>query len=272
MQSTFIVAAVWLAGLGLRTFSSVLLRKTGALLYLAATYLAGYYVAGRSHGAGMAAAGAWFLLPWVEILLHVRPLRLPAEQVLDRRHPPSRDDFPQLGTLTGEAEEMEFERCGDVGRENDGGKQFIRLFWRERDRLQLAVCCHEQRGMALVHVSCTTRFSDGRQMISSDFPFSSAMKPVPRTEIRQVAEAETIEALVKAHEEWVAGEGAGAAGAEELDPEMLMERVSGELSVQVQHNVAAGILLSTGDGRVRYSWRGCLYLWVQYLKDLVRMA
>ena len=51
-----------------------------------------------------------------------------------------------------------------------------------------------------------------------------------------------------------------------------MERVSGELSVQVQHNVAAGILLSTGDGRVRYSWRGCLYLWVQYLKDLVRMA
>jgi hypothetical protein len=93
------------------------------------------------------------------------------------------------------------------------------------------------------------------------------MKPVPRTEIRQVAEAETMEVLVRAHEEWVAGE-----GAEELDPELLMERVSGELSVQVQHNVAAGILLSTGDGRVRYSWRGCLYLWVQYLKDLVRMA
>jgi hypothetical protein len=41
---------------------------------------------------------------------------------------------------------------------------------------------------------------------------------------------------------------------------------------QVEHNLACGIIRLTGDGHFRYSKRGLIFLWGQYLKDMVRFC
>jgi hypothetical protein len=40
---------------------------------------------------------------------------------------------------------------------------------------------------------------------------------------------------------------------------------------QIAHNIRQGVLKSTADGEVKYSWRGMVYLWCQFLLDLVRL-
>jgi hypothetical protein len=41
---------------------------------------------------------------------------------------------------------------------------------------------------------------------------------------------------------------------------------------QVEHNLAAGIIRLTGDGHFQYSARGLIFLWGQFIKDMVRLC
>ena len=48
-------------------------------------------------------------------------------------------------------------------------------------------------------------------------------------------------------------------------------QVENDLRDQIAHNIEKGVLKSTADGEVKYSWRGMVYLWCQFLLDLVRL-
>ena len=37
------------------------------------------------------------------------------------------------------------------------------------------------------------------------------------------------------------------------------------------HNLRAGVLKPAANDEVKYSWRGMIYLWCQFLLDLVRL-
>ena len=49
------------------------------------------------------------------------------------------------------------------------------------------------------------------------------------------------------------------------------ERELTHLRDQIAHNLKKGVLKSTASGEVKYSWRGMIYLWCQFLLDLVRL-
>jgi len=48
--------------------------------------------------------------------------------------------------------------------------------------------------------------------------------------------------------------------------------VETEMRDQVKHNLAAGIIQLTGDGKFQYSRRGLVFLWGQFVKDMVRLC
>ena len=52
----------------------------------------------------------------------------------------------------------------------------------------------------------------------------------------------------------------------------MQDEVQKDLRAQVAHNLAAGVLQPVGETEVRYSWRGLLFLWFQFLRDLVRFT
>jgi hypothetical protein len=47
--------------------------------------------------------------------------------------------------------------------------------------------------------------------------------------------------------------------------------IENDLRDQIAHNVRAGVLKPAADDEVKYSWRGMIYLWCQFLLDLVRL-
>ncbi len=45
-----------------------------------------------------------------------------------------------------------------------------------------------------------------------------------------------------------------------------------ELRLQIDHNLDQGLIRLSGNGTVKYSWRGLVFLWCQFLKDMVRLS
>jgi hypothetical protein len=57
-----------------------------------------------------------------------------------------------------------------------------------------------------------------------------------------------------------------------LEPESIQEEIQKDLRAQIAHNLASGVLRKDSAGAVRYSWRGLLFIWLQFLRDLVRFS
>ena len=54
--------------------------------------------------------------------------------------------------------------------------------------------------------------------------------------------------------------------------EEIEDAIEQEMRKQVDHNLAAGLIQLTGDGHFQYSKRGLLFLWGQFVKDMVRLC
>ncbi len=266
-----IIAGTAASGYALRTFAHPLLRKAGALTYLAATYLAGWLLTG-SHAAGAAAVAGWFLLPWVEIVLRVRKMRLPLSRSLKHRYPPNREDFPHLGELTDELEVEGFEQTDDTGLDWQEMRQFLRVCYHAPSLTQAVIHLNQQSNLSVVFVSITCRTTDGRVVTTSNYPFSQTMQSPPQVMLHRVPAADSFAELLAEHRSTLALLGVGEADLTSPGPDGLADQLQMELDSQVQHNLGRGLIVESGDGTFRYSWRGCFYLWGQFLKDMVRFA
>ena len=269
MFSILIIAGLIVFAFACRTFESRWVAKLGWISLLVATYLGGYYLSGR-HAVGAGAVGLWFILPWVEIVSRVRKLRFPLRNSIVSRFPPSRDVFPDLGELTSEVEARGF-----VEEENSGWKweeteHFMRLFYHPELRMQAAVTLAQQEEFAVSYVSVTSRCKDGRSWTTSNYPFSFTMKFSPDHKVNRYVAAESFEDLMERHREFLTASGVTLDDLVELDTENLSHYLTEDMAHQIQHNVTVGVLEPAGeDGIFRYSWRGCVFLWVQVVKDMI---
>ncbi len=266
-----IVAALVIGAWGLRTFVHPFPRKLGGLLLLAASYCAAWFLTGR-HAWGVAAVAAWFFLPWLEILTRVRSMRLPLEKKLRGAFAPSADRFPQLDELTGEIEDAGYTRVEDASYTWDDSAQFMRLFYHAEKRSQAVISLLEQGGLALSWVSLTSRNDAGQSWTTWNFPFSSTMKLPPEARLNACDDAENFIDLSGVHEGFLESNGVTAATLSSLEPDSLSELIQKEMRRLIDHNLDAGVVTLSGEGTVRYSWRGCFYLWRQLVKDMVRFC
>ena len=74
LQQIFYVAAAVVFAIACRSFENRFIQKLGWLSLLAASYLSGYFLTGTHVGGGIF-IGAWFMMPWLEIIFRVRKLR-----------------------------------------------------------------------------------------------------------------------------------------------------------------------------------------------------
>ena len=164
----------------LRTFHNSYAQKAGALGILAATFL-GFYFATNNWVWGLVAALAWLFLPWLEILTRIRALRLPKEKQLRPKSPPSSDTFPALSEITREIEDEGFVYVSDAGWDWEDYRQFFRLFYREEDRAQAAICLNEQRDFSFYYLRISSRTKDGTVWTTWNYPLSYGLKLSPRS-------------------------------------------------------------------------------------------
>jgi hypothetical protein len=270
MFAFLIIAGLLVFAYACRTFENRYIAKLGWLVLLAATYLGGYFLSG-SHVAGAASVSLWFMLPWVEILGRVRQLRIPLKNEVSHRFPPSRDIFPNLGEISREVEEMAFTEAENTGWRWDEADHFVRLFYHAESRTQAAVSLAQQQEFAVSYVSVTSRAMDGRIFTTSNYPFSYTMKFSPEHKLNRFVAAESFEELMDAHRDFLDDNEITTEMLAEQDADHLGDGLATDMQQQIQHNVSIGVLEPAGEDVFRYTWRGCWFLWLQVVKDMMRV-
>jgi hypothetical protein len=258
--------------MALRSFHHVLLQKLGALGIFATSFLAGYLIGGKSIALGLFCASTWLLLPWLEILTRIRNLRLPLEKNLTHQTPPNSEIFPDLHEITTEIEDGKFEYIEDTGWDWEDYRQFFRLFYNGADRTQAAICLIDQHDMAFYYLSVSSRAKDGAIWTTWNYPFSHSLKPVPQLKINRMRAGDTFLQIYESHRSFLRRHGIDVSQLVELSGEQIQAEIQKDLQAQIAHNVAQGVLTSAGEGQIRYSWRGLFFIWLQFLRDLVRLS
>jgi hypothetical protein len=273
MASPFLlVLGVAVLSMALRSYHHPVLQKLGALGVFATSFLTGWFVSGRNAWIGLLFASSWLLLPWLEILTRIRRLRLPQEKNLSPKSPPRGELFPDLHDITDEIEGEGFEFVDDTGWDWDDYRQFFRLFYKNEDRAQAAICLIEQHDMVFYYLSISSREKNGTVWTTWNYPFSYSLKPAPQLKINRVRGDQTFLELKESHAAYLRENHVETALLEDLTPEQIHLEIQKDLRTQIAHNIEKGVLMQAGEGRIRYSWRGLFFLWVQFLRDLVRFS
>lgn len=265
------VVAVLVAAFALKTFVFAPVRKVGALLVLAASYLIGYFLT-DSHYGGAVGISLWFVLPLIPLLTRIRQMRLPVEKTLEKRTPPSVNRFPALNDFTDEIENAGFEYVADNGWEWDDSKQYFRLFYHGEKKQQAVICLNEQEEMSFAFVSIVCRTKYGKTYRTWNYPFSYTMETSPGVTMNAVPNVDSFEDLLLQHEDFLTKHQVKAEEVLVEDEESFQQAMEEEIRLQVRHNLDRGLITLAGEGTFRYSWRGLFFLWGQFVKDMVKLS
>jgi len=272
MLSNFlIVLAAGVLSMALRSYRHPFLHRMGTIGIFATSFLAGWLIGGNLL-IGAAFAASWLLLPWLEILTRVRKLRLPIERRLEPRTPPNRSNFPNLNDLTQEIEDATFEQLEDIGWEHDQQQQFYRLFYHAASRTEAALCLVEQNELAFYYISLTSRNRDGKTYTTWNYPFSYSLRIIPRLEVNRVHGELSFSQMLSDHHLFLDSKHIDIATLDEQTADSLRVQLESDMRDQIIHNIKRGLLKKDGENFIRYSARGMLFLWVQFLRDLVRLS
>ncbi len=266
----FLILGVAVLSLALRSFQSAFSQKAGAVGILLASYLLVYFIT-NSHVLGAVAAASWFFLPWVEILTRIRTLRLPREKQLRPKNAPSADTFPNLNEITREIENEGFVHINDAGWDWEDYRQFFRMFYKTEDRAQATICLNEQHDLSFYYLRISSRAKSGIIWTTWNYPLSYGLKLTPHFRINRQRADQSFWQLYQSHRDFLRRNRVETAGIDSLDEERIEKEMENDLREQIAHNIKKGVLKPTPTGDVRYSWRGMLYLWCQFLLDLVRL-
>src|SRR5262249_49301016 len=265
-----VTLGVALLSVGLRTFHNSYAQKAGALGILVATFLAVYFATGNLVW-GLIAALGWLFLPWLEILTRLRALRLPKEKQLRPKSPPSTDTFPALSEITREIEDEGFIHVSDAGWDWEDYRQFFRLFYREDDRAQAAICLNEQLDFSFYYLRISSRTKEGTVLTTWNYPLSYGLKLSPAVPINRQRPDRSFWQHDQSHREFLQRNKLDPADTEPLDEEQSQTDIEKDLRDQVADKRDKGVLKQNAEGAVKYGWRGMISLWCKFLVDLVRL-
>jgi hypothetical protein len=271
LSNVLIVAGVAILSMALRSYRNRVVHRLGTIGIFVTSFLAGWLIGGHVL-IGAAFASSWLLLPWLEILTRVRKLRLPIRRRLEFRTPPAPAVFPNFGELTEEIEAEHFEHVEDVGWQHENQQQFYRVFYQAESGTESAICLIEQDAVAFSYVSVTTRRAGGGTFVTWDYPFSYGLKLAPSLKLHRVAAGGTFAQMLAEHRHFLDRNEVGIDAVQSQTSESLRARLEEDMHDQIVHNIDLGLLIRDGEDCIRYSVRGMVYLWVQFLRDLVRLS
>ncbi|MFZ9940785.1 MAG: hypothetical protein ACO3F7_01395 [Luteolibacter sp.] len=272
MRATLMVLGMVMLAVALRASRRRMMRRMGAMAYVTASFLLVYFLTDSWLG-GLAGAAMWAFMPWVELLTRIRRLRLPLENRLSRRPIPNPAYFPNASEAAMAMEEAGFEHVSDCGWDWAGMRQFFSLFWHPEERAVSAVCLCEQSDVVFAFISITSHDGEGRLWRTTNFPFAPTLRCPPEVRWNHVPCGKNcFHEILRDHRAYLEMKKIPLRELRVPDPERIEESVEEEMRRQIQHNLACGIIKHSGDGHFRYSKRGLLFLWGQYLKDMLRFC
>lgn len=272
MRETLIVIGLVILAVALRSSRTNLLRKLGALVLLGASFCLFYFTTGSFAG-GLFGVLLWIFLPWIELLTRIRRMRFPLNNRLVHLEVPNPSFFPNATEAAAAMEEAGFEHVTDCGWEWSGMKQFFRLFWHPEERAVAAVCLCEHSDVAFAFISITSTDEDGGVWRTTNFPFAPTLRCPSNVQWNHVpCERSCFHQILADHRNYLGRVKVPVDRLRIPDPEEVENAIEQEMRTQVDHNLRAGLIELTDDGHFQYSSRGLVFLWGQYIKDMIRLC
>jgi hypothetical protein len=272
MRESFIVIGLTVIALGLRMAHRPWLRKLGAFVFLGASFSLGYFLTGMMC-CGMAAILLWFFLPWIELLTRIRRMRLPVENRLQHEKIPNPSFFPNAPQAVTAMEDDGFEHVSDCGWKWDGMDQYFMLYWNPEERAVSGICLCEQSDVAFAFITITSMDGQGRIWRTTNFPFAPTLLRPPDVIWNHVpCSKNCFHQILADHKAFLGRQGLEVSQLRIPDPEAIESSIETEMQRLVQYNLSRGIITLSNDGTFRYSKRGMLFLWGQFIKDMIRFC
>ncbi|GAA5484153.1 hypothetical protein [Haloferula sargassicola] len=273
MRETLVVVGLVVLAIGLRSSRTGVVRKLGALMFLAASYVLVWFITER-WWAGVFGVVPWFLLPWIELLTRIRRLRLPAHNQLSHRRHPDPAFFPHAPEAAIDMEEEGFEHVADCSWEWGGMRQYLQLYWHPEERAEATIHLCEQSEVAFSYLSITSRGADGSILRTTNFPFSPTLKTPQGMSWNHVpCERNAFGQILADHRQFLTRLRLDLDTLRVPDPDEMEASIEEEMKGQLNFNVSAGILRPSFDDRYyEYSTRGLFFLWGQFVKDMIRLC
>ena len=105
-----------------------------------------------------------------------------------------------------------------------------------------------------------------------NYPFSYGLHLHPKISLNRGRGELSIVELATSHASHLDRAAIQAGDLRQQTAEGICDEVQGEMREQVDHNLACGILKRDGGDMIRYSARGMLFLWFQFLRDFGRIS
>lgn len=270
ISNLMLVVGVGVLSAALRTVRHPIFQRLSSLGIVATSFLAGWLLAG-SVLLGIVLALSWLFLPWLEILTRVRRIRLPIDRQLEPRTPPTRQTFPDFSEVSDEIEAEGFQHLDDIGWDFEDNRHFYRVSGDEARKMQAGICLVEQNEIVFYYLTITSRAKDGRIFVTWNYPFSYGLKIQPLVKMNRVSGDLPFKEMLSAHERFLEAQGVARDECMHQTPEETVEAMQLEMREQITHNIAAGLLKRDGENFIRYTARGMIFLWLQFLRDIVRI-
>ena len=136
-----------------------------------------------------------------------------------------------------------------------------------------AVCLCEQSDVAFAFVSITSHDSDGHIWRTTNFPFAPTLRCPPDVRWNHVpCGRNCFHQMLRDHQSYLRRVKVSPERLRVPDPEEIEASIESEMRRQLDHNLNTGIIRLTGDGHFQYSKRGLIFLWGQFIKDMVRFC
>ena len=272
MREFLIITGLLVLAAALRSLRRAVARKLGALTLVTAAGLAVYFPT-RCWWAGLGGAAAWLLLPWFELLTRVRQFRQPIHNRLQSNSLPNPTFFPNAPEAAAAMSDAGFEHATNCGWEWDGMRQSFQLFWHPEERAVAAVCLCEQSDIVYSFIAVLSRDDHGRLWRTTNYPFSPTLLCPPHVRWNHVpCHRNCFHQILLDHHRFLARAGVHRDHLRVPDPDQIDAEIEREMRLEIDHNLARGIIRLTGDGHFQYSRRGLLFLWGQFVKDMVRLC
>ena len=272
MRETLVVIGLGVMATALRSSRSRHLRKLGALVVLAASFCIFYFISGNLWIGGLGIF-VWAFLPWIELLTRIRTMRLPLENRLNHQTAPNPSYFPNAPEATEAMEDEGFEFVSNCGWEWDGMQQHFRLYWHPEERAVAAVCLCEQGHVAFAFITITSHDSDDRIWRTTNYPFAPTLRCAPHVKWNHLpCRQNCFHQILEQHQSYLNDLDVDLSKLRIPDPENIEHSIESEMQQQIKHNLDKGIIRMTDDGHFKYSCRGLLFLWAQFIKDMARFC
>ena len=152
-------------------------------------------------------------------------------------------------------------------------QQYFRFFWNPEAKAIAAVCLCEHDQVAFAFVTISARAPDGRPVHTTNYPFSPTLKHTPEVHWDHLpCERNCFESIYTDHQRHLSKLKIPSQELLMPDPEEVLHQVEGEMKRQIDHNLECGLIKMTGDGHFQYSTKGLFFLWIQSVKDMIRLC